>query len=814
MPPRMRRRITTAKREEIEKEQKLLDSTIVRPFETLEGLPVSYNPPADGHYEDVLKNPLTIKDSAVLYNSLIRSRNTYVQHAPMFKLYWVKQTAYAKKLAEMEKIKEAPRERESRRRFAKATASSLESKTRIPVLKTDVNARDVMSKLCESSVTLGPHSMEIRIFIAKDARSEKSRAFAELSRVSEYEPAPSQPVPAPAGSPPGMAPPGPGAPPNSASAPPCPAYPASGAAPVPNQAPGLSIGPGSAPSQTPAAGSPPAPGLSGSPAPAPTTASQPAPAASNSDSSGRPPSAPTGPSVTASNSPNGEKTPNLSSTSNSDVNAKAEENGSKAKTADQLPEIKTESAKEPKPSSSAESKDTKTRPQPSSASDPSTTAPTAAPTAPTAPTPASKPSNTASSPAGVTPPTGSNTATPATNAGAPGTGAPAPGSNPPSQPQPTSQPPPPPPPAANLQSIDNLIMISNLNAIAKIDLSLNDLMKVVALGAASEAQITHFKKYIERAKQMGPQPHHADLYFSRNIPLPPNFPRPRPYVERRPPKPRIPNPLKLTAFQEKYLHNATLVFEFLENPNVRYVIPKDSICEVLEAENPPKDSDEEAGFKDILLSHVWIHNTDEVEAYEKKLAEYNAEIRKKQEEEEKRKKELEEAEKNGTPVDTTPSAAEERNLRTKKRAPPPKKKKPLEKPEEPPIRFTTFSFTLHNIPLRFVPIVLNSMKPLDYVQTRMSHILKTGTRVNSFYLWYQVDARLDEGLAEYLRYTAVQEEKKMQGIMAQGSMVEPKKRKPREFKNPRTKKPKDGTPTYAPVSLSLGQPVKLEAVTN
>lgn len=734
----MRRRITTAKREEIEKEQKILDSTIVRPFETLEGLPISYNPPPSGHYEDVLKNPLTIKDSAVLYNSLIRSRNTYVQHAPMFKLYWVKQTAYAKKLAEMEKDKEATRERETRRRFAKATANSMESKTRTPVLSTDVNARDVMSKLCESSITLGPHAMEIRIFIAKDARSEKSRAFAEISRVSEYTPAPAvtagtAPAAGPYSGPPHTGPGANGAP-----------VLAPGASGAPGANSG-SVAPAPAPVPTPAAATAPvAPAAPAAPAPATSST----PAASTTPVSQKP-SAPA-PSVQPAVLPAAtSKDKNVSSSSATSV--KPETEPSSASQATASPDSSTNSAEL---------------------------------TLKTAPAPAGGLKSTTSQPPAQT------QAAPAPSGSAP-----------------------PPPPAANLQSVDNLVMISNLNAIAKIDLSLNDLMKVVALGSATEAQITLFKKYIERAKQMGPQPHHADLYYSRNLPLPPNFPRPRPYVERRPPRPKFLNPLKLTAFQEKYLHNATLVFEFLENPNVRYVIPKDSICEVLEAENPPTDAEDDVEFKDILISHVWIHNIDEVEEYEKKLAEYNNEMRKKKEEEEKIKKEQEELEKNGNGGDGSkvPTAVEERNLRTKKRPPPPKKKKGLELPVEPQIRYTTFSFTLHNIPLRFVPIVMNSLKPLDQVQERMAHILKVGTRVTSFYLWYQVDARLDEGVAENLRQAAVQEEKKMQGVLTQGSTVDARKRKPREIKNPKVKRSKDATPSYVPGSLT--QPVKQELAT-
>lgn len=717
MPPRMRRRITTAKREEIEKEQKILDSTIVRPFETLEGLPISYNPPPAGNYEDVLKNPLTIKDSAVLYNSLIRSRNTYVQHAPMFKLYWVKQTAYAKKLAEMEKDKEATKERESKRRFAKATANSLESKTRTPVLSTDVNARDVMSKLCESAISLGPHNMEIRIFIAKDARSEKSRAFAEISKVSEYQP---PPIPGPYMAPGGV----PQGPPES--------YPpsaAGGPVAAPSGAPAPTSGPG--PASVPASVAPPADGTTSVTAPV----SQTAPVSLNAP---------------------------VQTPAPANIPAKAPATA---------PKSAPKSAKNSTPANATPANAT-----PGS----SAPAPSAAPSA--APGPSAAP-----------------------NSGAPPALAHPASAAPPGPPSGPSGPPP--PPSANLQSVDNLIMISNLNAIAKVDLSLNDLMKVVALGSASEAQITLFKKYIERAKQMGPQPHHADLYYSRNIPLPPNFPRPRPYVERRPVRAKLLNPLKLTAFQEKYLHNATLVFEFLENPNVRYVIPKDSICEVMEAENPPTDAEDDIEFKDILISTIWIHNPEEVEEYEKKLAEYNEEMRKKQEDEEKRKKEIEELEKNGG-EGKIPTAVEERNLRMKKRPPPPKKKKGMEMPVEPTIRYTTYSFTLHNIPLRFAAIVMNSLKPIQQVQERMAHILKVGTRVTSFYLWYQVDARLDERVAENLRNAAVQEEKKMQGLITQGSAVDMRKRKPREFKDPKTKKIRDATPSYVPGTLA--QPVKQE----
>lgn len=769
----MRRRITSAKREEIEKEQKILDATIVRPFETMEGLPISYKQPPYGHYDEVLKNTLTIKDSGVLYNSLIRSRNTYVYHAPMFKLYWVKQTAYAKKLAEMEKEKELVRDRETRRRFAKATSNSLETKTRTSVLSADVNARDVMSKLCESALTVGPHFMEIRIFIAKDARSEKSKAFAEISRVSDAEvlkeaekkqltdASEANTIP-PSTAP--LAAPQPSVPSN-----PTPTQPSE--ASTPQVAHTLSA-PNTAFTVSPAI---PSSGVATSP--------------STISERTSPPSISTG--VSASNSIKD----NAAEGGNLDANVTGFESVGESvekkhvETTEESEATKVSEAKEEKqlpPAVSAE-KEHKEEVLPvlkknGSIGISTSNAPPGQPVGLriTHSHSAVKPPN---EPVGGNSNSDSNV--PPSNLGAPNA----------SSAPPNAGQAPCPPPQANLQSIDNLIMISNLSAIGKVDLFLNDLMKVVALGSASESQVTLFKKYIERAKQMGPQPHHAELYFSRGLPLPPNFPGAYParsFVERKPPRVKIPNPMKLTAFQEKYLHNATLVFEFLENPNVRYVIPRDSICEVFDADKPPKDAEEGMEFKDVLISTIWIHNIDEVEAYEKKLAEYNDEQKKIKEEEEQRKRDLEKADEQQKKETGPP---EERNLRagTKKKAPPPKKKKLIECPEEPNIRFTTYSFTLHNIPVRFVSIVINSMKPLQQVKERMEHILKNGSRVPGFHLWYQVDARLDEEVAEDLRSMLVQEEKKMTGLMPIGASLERNKRKPRELKLPKLKRTKELT---------------------
>ncbi|KAM9913616.1 hypothetical protein OXX69_001417 [Metschnikowia pulcherrima] len=762
MSTRMRRRITTAKREEIKAEQKIIENTIVRPFETLEGLPISYNEPPNGHYEDILKNPLTIKDSAVLYNSLIRSRNTYVYHAPMFKLHWVKQTAYAKKLAEMdrEKQKEMLRDREHKRKFAKATTNSLEARTR-------------------------------------DARSDKSKAISELSKVGGERPEMSgseNPSVETAGK-------------------------------VSNDANHVMQNTSPLDKSDAAGGSGTHKRLE-TPKKAEFADQRPEnkPESANvarNDHRGDV-SIRTTPSANDSTKESDRETgvPNDKSAATAQHQIIPTSSQPGNGTGDKIPEQPNQSSPEEKTQTSRT--DEKPDATISVSDTPITSAVTGKPTPPS-----STVSGKTSSPVisggkaqiQTNPPANQATTTPgpaaspigSNNAGvkpAPAVQAPSTATNSSNKPgEPAGVRPSP----TNLQSIDNTIMISNLNAIAKIDLSLNDLMKEVASGKASETQITRFKKYIERAKQMGPQPHHADLYYSRGLSLPPDFPRPystRPLIEKKPvAKPKVFNPMKLTAFQERYLHNATLVFEFLENPNVRYIIPQDSICEVLKPELPaPADAEAGVEYNDVLLSHIWIHNVEEMEKYEKDCVEYEREIARQKEEEEKKQSDganpdsKTEQDPNKANTDTKP---EPRALRTKKKAPVQKKKKQLTPPEFPHIKYTTFSFTLHNIPARFIPIFINSMKPLDKVQARMEQILKLGTRVTSFYLWYQVDARLDEAFAEDLRNTAVAEEKKMTGFLPP---VEPKKRKPRENKNPRPKRPKEQSPDQNQESPLSAQP--------
>ncbi|KAH3685764.1 hypothetical protein WICPIJ_003262, partial [Wickerhamomyces pijperi] len=122
---------------------------------------------------------------------------------------------------------------------------------------------------------------------------------------------------------------------------------------------------------------------------------------------------------------------------------------------------------------------------------------------------------------------------------------------------------------------------------------------------------------------------------------------------------------RLTAFQERYTEDATLIIEFLENNASRFYFPKDSVIEIIDERNKPDDkNDEQNGddsslkpassptpppsasaselskkykdlFVELLISFIIVHNQPEIDAYE---------ARKKREEEEKLKEEKEKEE--------------------------------------------------------------------------------------------------------------------------------------------------------------------------
>lgn len=827
----MRRRITSAKREEIEKQQKALSQAIVRPFEVLSGLPLSYNPPPNGHYEDVLKNPLTTKDTGVLYRSLMKSRLNYMNTGPMFKLYWLKQSSYAKKMQQLDQEKNTHK-----------TQKEDKSAERVPILGNDVSARDVMVKLCDASLSMGPHKFEIRLFIAKDERSEKNAKKKEdeeedkmrkdLNANQEFVSEKEKPNMTETTS-----------------------NPISADDKIKEKSAETDALKSSEEQKKSATDD--VPGTventkgidgeskenisKGSETPQSTTdetrTTLPNTNESNAEQETK----------TIDNLPKGEDQLKTKSTSSNKPDTSSKESGSDSdKKASVSASRKLDKDETQNKNSSSGSNNNVNKSKNQNVSNPATIEDSGTSSNLQTATLIQQQSvgNTSSIPQSSvstsqnhspTPPVVSNT------------------KNDPN----------------SMQSIENTIMIANLNTIARVDQSLNALMKIVALGNASPQQIITFQGYIQRAREMGPQPHHAYLFPNGILPnqRPKKLPKDKkPPKEKRPPKPKVPKDQKLTAFQEKYLTDATLLFEFVENANVRYVLPQEAVCEVLP---PATYNAEEPDNKDILVSFLWIHNQNEVDNYNQKLIEYK-EFKKKEEEElnkDKSKKEEElksmqqkgESEQNeGQKGDQQPeneqkqedakesehklegevtvpnegkttevkqedqnNEGEQAPIKTSRRPPPrkgrrrrggpvPNKKaasKKIECPVEPETKYTALSFTIHGIPSRYVPIIANSFKKLEDVQERMSYILKNGTRTASFYLWYQVDGKLDESIAEDVRVQLNHEEKKMQGVTStQSSASSAKKRKQKEKgSEPKPKKNKIELtdPTSAPVPATM-----------
>ncbi|AEY96645.1 FAEL336Wp [Eremothecium gossypii FDAG1] len=163
--------------------------------------------------------------------------------------------------------------------------------------------------------------------------------------------------------------------------------------------------------------------------------------------------------------------------------------------------------------------------------------------------------------------------------------------------------------------------------------------------------------------------------------------------------------MQLTTFQQKYLNGADILFEYLENSNMRFLFPKDAILEQLENE------------ESYLMSWIVVHNKKEIEQFKLKVL-----------------KGLNKNKPNEEETEVQPCLF---NV--------------YEHPNCPEVLYTPMTVTLSNIPKKFTPIILNSVNPAESVRAYMSTILARGRRLNGFNLWYQLDAYDDKDLAESLR---------------------------------------------------------------
>lgn len=244
---------------------------------------------------------------------------------------------------------------------------------------------------------------------------------------------------------------------------------------------------------------------------------------------------------------------------------------------------------------------------------------------------------------------------------------------------------------------------------------------------------------------------------------------------------------KLSPLQERYSKNATLVLEFVENPVQRFLLPRDTIYEVIENEedenvitdnentkaieetsgSPAELKTEIAGrpkspYVTILASFVLVHNQAEIDGWERRKKEAEeAEANKLKKEHEEAETKRRKRKKSGW----SSNQATKRATRASKQA---KAMETLRREEEnfheedeelnqndgscPKPVYSCMTVTFSKVPYRFADFIVNSGNDLETCQTNMKEILSTGTRVPPSKLWYQLDGFKDELLAETLRY--------------------------------------------------------------
>ncbi|GAV55428.1 hypothetical protein ZYGR_0AV00590 [Zygosaccharomyces rouxii] len=129
-----------------------------RPFEIIAGLPCSLEVP---QYNSALTHPLSVRDSAVLYDSLVISRRTWVR-GEMFELYFSKPAR---------SIKE---ESNQNKQDAMSQAMTMQ-------------IRDKMQKMCDCNMMGGPHQFPVRLFILKNEELEKRWQEEQDSKRKEKE---------------------------------------------------------------------------------------------------------------------------------------------------------------------------------------------------------------------------------------------------------------------------------------------------------------------------------------------------------------------------------------------------------------------------------------------------------------------------------------------------------------------------------------------------------------------------------------------------------------------------------------------------
>ncbi|KAL6940730.1 hypothetical protein ACO0QE_004643 [Hanseniaspora vineae] len=136
-------------------------------FEMIEGLPCSTDLPPD-NYQQFFTHPLSIIDSAVLYNALQQSRKTWC-HGEMFKKYWSRSRDGSTYHIKLYRDDQDSVSKDSTPNDSQSLSTNNGLSTTNPS-----NNNGSMHKFTDCTLTAGPHQFKIKLFILKNDELEES----------------------------------------------------------------------------------------------------------------------------------------------------------------------------------------------------------------------------------------------------------------------------------------------------------------------------------------------------------------------------------------------------------------------------------------------------------------------------------------------------------------------------------------------------------------------------------------------------------------------------------------------------------------
>lgn len=228
---------------------------------------------------------------------------------------------------------------------------------------------------------------------------------------------------------------------------------------------------------------------------------------------------------------------------------------------------------------------------------------------------------------------------------------------------------------------------------------------------------------------------------------------------------------KLTLFQERYAENATFIFEFNENASARFFLPRDAIFEKIENDNEELEDDKstqndpqvkkenhsnprKSPYVTLLCSFILVHNQTEIDGWERRhLKEISKEEPETEDKGDTRKKRRKKANNWSSNKRVTRQTRHSKELETLKREEEDfyVEDEDLED-EGRPIEIYSCVTVKLRIPFRFSHMLQSSGNNTEISKKNMEDIMKRGTKMPQSYVWNQLDGIKDELLAENLRF--------------------------------------------------------------